>query len=183
MTVVDTVTGEVVDLDPTAAERRAERIRLRLDSIAENYAAVLPAIREAIEKRDDLALGYRSVSEYVADRFGGALTNLGLDVRREVVRELTQAGMSSRAIAPVVGVSDRQVRRDLPTGTDVPVPTGIDGIERRRPQAPSPAQRPETHRRGRVVTDAATPQTPVTSRTGDASRDATGDQPASRPSG
>jgi len=34
-------------------------------------------------------------------------------VRREVVRELTSAGMSTRAIAPVVGVTDRQVRYDV----------------------------------------------------------------------
>lgn len=110
MALVNAETGEL--LDSAAAERRAERIRLRLDAIADNYQAVLPMIREAIEKRDDLALGYRSVGEYVSDRFGGALNNLGIEVRREVVRELTEAGMSSRAIAPVVGVSDRQVRYD-----------------------------------------------------------------------
>lgn len=110
MSVVNTETGEL--LDTAAAERRAERIRLRLDAIADNYQAVLPMIREAIEKRDDLALGYRSPGEYVADRFGGALSNLGIEVRREVVRELTQAGMSTRAIAPVVGVSDVTVLRD-----------------------------------------------------------------------
>lgn len=70
-------------------------------------------IREAIEKRDDLALGYRSPGEYVADRFGGALTRLGVKVRREVVRELTAAGMSTRAIGPVVGVSNKTVSIDL----------------------------------------------------------------------
>ena len=41
----------VVEFDHAAAERRAERIRLRLDSIADNYGAVMPMIREAIEKR------------------------------------------------------------------------------------------------------------------------------------
>lgn len=108
--------SEVLDLDRAAAERRAERIRLRLDAIADNYATVMPMIREAIEKRDDLALGYRSPGEYVADRFGGALQRLGVEVRREVVRELTEAGMSTRAIAPVVGVSHEQVRTDQRPG-------------------------------------------------------------------
>lgn len=116
MTPVNPETGELVNLDRAAAERRAERIRLRLDSIADNYAAVMPMIREAIEKRDDLALGYRSVGEYVADRFGGALTRLGVEVRREVVRELTEAGLSTRAIAPVVGVDNATVHRDLRSG-------------------------------------------------------------------
>lgn len=110
MTLVNTETGEL--LDAAAAERRAERIRLRLDTIADNYAAVLPMIREAMEARDDLALGYRSATEYVADRFGGALTQLGVDVRREVVRELTQAGMSTRAIARVIDVSNKTVHQD-----------------------------------------------------------------------
>lgn len=120
MTVVDHTTGEIVELDAAAAERRAERINLRLETIAENYRLVLPMIREAIEKRDDVALGYRSVGEYVSDRFGGALTNLGVDVRRAVVGELTQAGMSTRAIAPVVGVDHSTIVRDLSRGADAP---------------------------------------------------------------
>lgn len=120
MTLVNTETGEI--LDSAAAERRAERIRLRLDAIADNYQAVLPMIREAIEKRDDLALGYRSVGEYVSDRFGGALNNLGIEVRREVVRELTEAGMSTRAIAPVVGVSQSTIRDDQQVSSSTHLP-------------------------------------------------------------
>ena len=117
------IAGQVVDLDRAAAERRAERISLRLDAIADNYTAVMPMIRESIAKRDDIALGYRSVSEYVADRFGGALSRLGVDVRREVVRELTTAGMSTRAIAPVVGVSKDTVHRDaLSSGVSFETP-------------------------------------------------------------
>lgn len=110
MTVVNVETGEI--LDARAAERRAERIVLRLEAIADNYAAVMPMIREAIEQRDDLALGYRSPGEYVADRFGGSLQRLGVDVRRAVVGELTAAGLSTRAIAPVVGVSIGTVHND-----------------------------------------------------------------------
>lgn len=117
MSLVNTETGEILEpLDSAAAERRAERISLRLDAIADNYAAVMPMIREAIEKRDDLALGYRSPGEYVADRFGGALQRLGVDVRRAVVGELTAAGLSTRAIAPVVGVHHDTVARDVRAG-------------------------------------------------------------------
>jgi hypothetical protein len=112
MTVVNTNTGEIVEFDKAAAERRAERITLRLDAIADNYNAVLPMIREAIEKRDDLALGYRSPGDYVSDRFGQALAGLGIEVRRAVVGELTAAGLSTRAIAPVVGVSNFTVHED-----------------------------------------------------------------------
>lgn len=112
MTVINTATGEIVEFDRAAAERRAERITLRLDAIADNYRAVLPMIREAIEKRDDLALGYRSPGDYVSDRFGQSLAGLGIEVRRAVVGELTAAGLSTRAIAPVVGVDQKTVVRD-----------------------------------------------------------------------
>lgn len=137
MTSVDTVTGEIVEaLDRDDAERLSIRIGARLDTIADNYVAVLPMIREAIERQAHAALGYRSPGEYVADRFGESLSKLGVDVRRAVVHELTAAGLSTRAIAPVVGVSQQQVVRDSQVTRDVspepecsrPAPvTGIDG--------------------------------------------------------
>ena len=113
MSTVDVTTGEIVEFDRAAAERRAERITLRLESIADNTEAVKGMIREAVEKRDDVALGYRSLGEYVSDRFGGSLSRLGIEVRRAFVSELTQAGMSTRAIAPVVGVNQATVVRDV----------------------------------------------------------------------
>jgi hypothetical protein len=154
MTLANTETGELVEFDRAAAERRAERIRLRLDAIADNYATVMPMIREAIEKRDDLALGYRSPGEYVSDRFGGALTRLGVEVRREVVRELTEAGMTTRAIAPVVGVSNKTVSLDqrapvtpVTPQTPVPAPEGEAeadaGITPRGEAVPSSVAPPE----------------------------------------
>lgn len=117
MSVVNYATGEIVEVgDSAAAERRAERITLRLDAIADNYRAVLPMIREAIERRDDLTLGYRSPGDYVSDRFGQSLAGLGVDVRRAVVGELTEAGLSTRAIAPVVGTHFTTVADDIKAG-------------------------------------------------------------------
>lgn len=118
MSIVNIATGELIDLDAAAAaaERRAERITLRLDAIAENYRMVLPMITEAIKKRDDIALGYRSPGDYVSDRFGQSLAGLGMDVRRAVVGELTEAGLSTRAIARVVGASRMAVQRDRDAG-------------------------------------------------------------------
>lgn len=130
MTSVDHTTGEIMEFDSAAAERRAERISLRLDAIADNYARVLPMIREAIEKRDDIALGYRSPGDYVSDRFGQSLAGLGIEVRRAVVGELTQAGLSTRAIAPIVGASqqivqnDRKVTNRLSPVSSEPTPDG-----------------------------------------------------------
>lgn len=103
---------------------------MRLDAIADNYTAVLPMIRQAIEMRDDVALGYRSVGEYVADRFGSALSRLPVDLRRPVHNELHAAGMSTRAIASVTNSGVATIHRDLTAG----VPNGT----------PAPAIDPET---------------------------------------
>ena len=95
------------------AERLSERISDRLDTIAENYIKVMPLIREAINRNVHAILGYASPGAYIKDRFGDALGKLGVELRREVVRELSNAGLSTRAIAPVVGVSNYTVSKDL----------------------------------------------------------------------
>lgn len=177
----DMRTGEIVEFDRAAAERRAERITLRLDAIADNYRAVLPMIREAIEKRDDLALGYRSPGEYVSDRFGQSLAGLGIEVRRAVVGELTEAGLSTRAIAKVVKVHHATVASDFHAGVGNPTPdptpqgegdsaSGADdpaqteatsGVNRPQdyPEAPAPAPRPAvTGIDGKTYTRPAVPQ-------------------------
>lgn len=161
MTLVNPETGEIVEaLTSEAAQRLSERITLRLDTIADNYAAVLPMIREAIERQAHVALGYRSPGEYVADRFGNSLAKLGVHVRREVVRELTEAGLSTRAIAPVVGVNNATVYRDRQVAgvadatpeqeadpePDAPMPTirpaNVVGIDGKRYTAPAPRPAP-----------------------------------------
>jgi hypothetical protein len=91
---------------------------------------VMPLIREAIDGRAYVALGYPSQTAYVSDRFGGALSRLGVDVRREVVRELTDAGMSTRAIGQVVGVSNKTVYQDRQAVTQVtPEPSKVTGMD------------------------------------------------------
>lgn len=110
MTLVNHETGEILDAEQ--AERRATQIGLALDGAADRFEAAMEKMRAAIKDRDDLALGYRSPGDYLSERFGGKLARLGVDLRREVVRELTEAGLSTRAIAPVVDVSPRQVVSD-----------------------------------------------------------------------
>ncbi len=76
-------------------------------------------------------LGHKSWAECVEER--GAQLRLPRADRREMVALLDQEGMTSRAIAPVVGMTDRQVRRDMAGGTNVPPAdrprekTGLDG--------------------------------------------------------
>jgi hypothetical protein len=107
------VTAVLPELTLDGAERLSARISARLDGIADNYVAVMPLIREALNRNAHAVLGYVSPGAYIKDRFGDALGKLGIELRREVVRELSNAGMSTRAIAPVVGASHMTVSNDL----------------------------------------------------------------------
>lgn len=52
------------------------------------------------------------------------------DARQELVAELSAAGMSTRAIAPIVGVDNKTVHNDLkrmaPVSNDTPEPAPAD---------------------------------------------------------
>ena len=119
--------GTRVMFDPMGrveAERITARIADKLDGIADNYEQVMPLIREALTRQAHVALGYASVTAYVSERFSGALSRLSRDIRVPVVQELSAAGMSTRAIAPIVGtthktvVKDRQVVPEVPPDAD-----------------------------------------------------------------
>lgn len=103
----------VVGISVDEAERITEQIVGRIDSISENVDAVMLLMREALSRNAHEALGYPSPGAYISDRFGSALSGLSASLRREFVHELSEAGMSTRAIAPVVGVNQATVVRDL----------------------------------------------------------------------
>lgn len=162
LTVIET--GEVIEpMNRVEAERITARIADKLDAIADNLEQVLPLIGEALTKDAWKALGYASPTAYVSERFAGALGRLSADVRRPVVQQLSQAGMSTRAIAPVVGASHMTVSNDLagvkdftpapnpaprvqsatsaPSPAPAPTVTGMDGKTYSRPEPkPEPAQ-------------------------------------------
>jgi hypothetical protein len=107
-----TAIAEAQALNQEEAERLTQRIEIKLDTLADAYEAVMPLIREAIDRRAHEALGYQTFSAYAAERFREHLVRLDVDVRRAVERELREAGLSLKAIAPIVGVSYAQVSRD-----------------------------------------------------------------------
>lgn len=102
------------------AERWADRARLDLEASADRGQAGMTKIRTAMAERHDVALGYVSLGAYLSDKYADALTQVcrvfGVDFRREVVKELTEAGLSTRAIAPVVGTSNYTVQKDREAG-------------------------------------------------------------------
>lgn len=158
-------TGEVVEpLTKVEAERLTARIADKLDSIADNLEQVLPLIGEALTRQAWSALEYPSPTAYVRERFAGALTRLPYEIRQPVVHQLSAAGMSTRAIAPIVGVSKSQVANDLDAGVQkwTPEPSlptseriiGMDGKTYTRPEPqPEPTDPPKQKRR--PITDQA----------------------------
>lgn len=130
-------TGEVVEAMSTVeAERITARIADKLDAIADNLEQVLPLIGEALTRRAWEAMGYASPTAYVSERFAGSLSRLTPEVRRPVVAQLSAAGMSTRAIAPVVGVSQPQVVADKRAGDQRLITS---------PAPAEPAALPESH--------------------------------------
>jgi len=117
------------------AARLTTKIQLRLDMIADSIELVIPMIAEAKAGNAHQALGYESWTAYVADKFGGVLARLTKSERLPFVELLADQGMSTRAIASVVGVSKSTVADDLSSSghlTAEPV-TGRDGKSYTRP--------------------------------------------------
>lgn len=152
MTLVNVATGEVVQtLDERDARRLTDRIRLLAESVADQIARMADLIEQARVGSAWLALGYRSWPEYVAGEFAGILPRLDREPRQEFVRELAARGMSTRAIAPVVGQSHMTVARDLAGVTDV------------TPQTPGGGVVPAHFEQGATTANGtATPRPPVT---------------------
>lgn len=127
------MSAEVSYLDVEAAQRRAERIRFHATNANEAMQSLQKLVHTARELDDHVTLGYASWTAYIRDLFGDEPLRLARDVRRELVAELADAGMSTRAIAPIVGVSQRTVANDVsniaqvggeaPSGNPTPDPT------------------------------------------------------------
>lgn len=118
--------GALPVLTAEDAQRLVTKIELRLDTIADNIEAVLPLIEQAKDGNAHEALGYRSWPEFVAEKFGGRLARLGRAERMPLVQLLAEQGMSTRAIAPIVGVSKDTVSRDIRAGVSDETPADYE---------------------------------------------------------
>lgn len=63
-------TAQEAALTPAAARRLTRRIAWRLDGLAGPVAALMPLIREAIDRKAHEALGYPDLAAYVEDQLG-----------------------------------------------------------------------------------------------------------------
>ena len=143
---VDAITGEVVEImDKTEARRLTTEAQSEFRSAVAHHERGWRLVAEAIKAGGHAALGYRSASEHMEHEFAEVLAGLDASARRVAVHELSALGMSTRAIAPVVGVSQQHVSRDLRQVTPQvsPEPEPLD-VEHTGPEsAPTPAKIPE----------------------------------------
>lgn len=95
------------------ARRLTERIRYCAISVRDGMEKLQNLVAEAQSSNVHLVLGYKSWTAYLADTLGDEPMRLPRDERREVVAWLAGEGMSTRAIAPVVGAGFKTVARDL----------------------------------------------------------------------
>lgn len=95
------------------ARRITERIRLTAFTARESLEKLQALVAEAQEGQAHVALGYASWTAYLADVLGEEPLRLPRDQRQALVGYLAGEGMSTRAIAPIVGVDNATVHRDL----------------------------------------------------------------------
>jgi transposase len=105
---------EVFIMDPADARRLTERIRITAHNARDAIEKLQLLVEEAKQGNAHHALGYASWTAYLADVLGEEPLRLARDERRQLVGYLAGEGMSTRAIAPIVGVaSNKTVYNDL----------------------------------------------------------------------
>lgn len=129
------------------ATQLTEKIRITAHNYADARQKLQQYVAEAKAGNAHLALGYASWTAYLSEVLGEEPMRLARGERQEMVQMLSAEGMSTRAIAPIVGVHHDTVASDIrtvgnPTVEAEPI-TGVNGktygrsldeqIERRPP--------------------------------------------------
>lgn len=102
------------------AERLTRRITLMAGTLREGMEKLHGLVAEAKAGNAHVALGYPSWTAYLADVLGKEPLRLERAARQELVGYLSGEGMSTRAIAPIVGASVATVKRDVSGGSSEP---------------------------------------------------------------
>jgi hypothetical protein len=134
LAVPDTIDAEIVDLTADEADQITGRIR--------QWVNAFPAddVKTAYLGRIWLAMDYDSWADWCDHELDG-FTLPAVD-RRQVVAELSDTGMSQRAIADVTGEPRRTIRDDLAqVGGNRPPVTGQDGKTYQREPITAPRER------------------------------------------
>lgn len=168
------------------ARKVTERIRLTLDSASQSLDRLAALVTDAYQRRADLALGYGSWQEYADAEFAEQTRDLSAPIRRELVGYLSASGMSTRAIAPTMGVSQQAAHKMVgrarevttPVVTSEPAPIDLATVDMTTGEivepathVPAPSPTPVTGLDGKTYTRPA-PAAPRRRPLADAARDA-----------
>lgn len=107
--LVNTETGEIVELDQVAARRLTDKIKVGVEG-------VWLLIEQAYTTRAWQALGYKSWDNYTTREFGTSHLKLPREDRTEVIGSMRDAGLSIRAIVSATGISDQTVQKEIRQG-------------------------------------------------------------------
>lgn len=107
------MTAVVALLSAGDAQRLTQRIKLVASSVRDGLYKLRNLVDEARRSNAWQVLGFRSWTEYLADTLGSEPMRLARAERQELVAYLAGEGMSTRAIAPIVGVDQKTVSNDL----------------------------------------------------------------------
>lgn len=138
----------------TSAQRLDRKIRLLANDIGQKLDKLEALLAEAKQAEIHTALGFTTWTAYVAD-VASQWPAESVEQRRQAVALLSREGMSQRAIATAVGVSQKTVDRDLDqvSHDDSPEPatvTGLDGKTYPRKSQSAP-QKPKEKAKRRSV--------------------------------
>lgn len=100
-------------LSPAEAQRLTQRIKLTASTVRDNLWKLRNLVEEAKTSNAWQVLGFPSWTAYLADTLADEPMRLGRDERQELVGYLSGEGLSTRAIAPIVGVSQKTADREV----------------------------------------------------------------------
>ncbi len=100
-------------LDHERASLLITQIQSGFDVVSEDLHAIRERIKALYSGRGWEAMGYGSWPELCEAQFRGHVERLDRVARQSFVAELSAEGLSTRAIAPVVGVGKSTVDRDI----------------------------------------------------------------------
>jgi len=115
----------------------ADEVEEHLAEIGVAVEGIWPRLIALYQGRAWLSLGLPSWQALCDERMKFR-PSLAIEERREVVRELTGAGMSTRAIGAVLDIGNKTAQRDqqaVGVSSDTPL-TGTDGTNYTRPPTP-----------------------------------------------
>lgn len=134
MTIIHTGASPKSECTRDQAEEITGRFREAVGRVESVWNVVVATAIEAYRTRVWIPLDYPSWDSYCAAEVNEAAARIPRELRVQIVGQMSEAGLSTRAIAPVVGANHSTVVRDIAGGANAP-----------REVEPEPATEPESY--------------------------------------